>query len=158
MTRLLVALAAVLLAALVSGCGPAAPPRPPADLRVTSADVLGDVVTDGQGRTLYRFDLDSPSASNCFGACASRWPPAVAGAAAPATDGIAPGLAGVLVRPDGVRQLTLAGWPLYRYLNDTAPGQANGQGVDGTWFAVTPAGAKATATPPATSGDSGFGY
>ncbi|WP_081617699.1 hypothetical protein [Amycolatopsis methanolica] len=63
-------------------------------------------------------------------------------------------LAGVLVRPDGVRQLTLGGWPLYRYVNDTAPGQVNGQGVDGTWFVIAPSGVKVTGTP--ADGASGY--
>ncbi|MEU0468065.1 MULTISPECIES: hypothetical protein [Amycolatopsis] len=153
MTRLLVA---VIVAVFASACGPAAPERPPADLRVAVISGLGEVVADDQGRTLYRFELDSasPPASNCAGACATLWPPAAAGAAAPTTDGIDRALAGVLVRPDGVRQLTLGGRPLYRYANDTAPGQVNGQGVDGTWFVVAPSGAKVTATP----ADGGSGY
>ncbi|MFD4194823.1 hypothetical protein [Amycolatopsis thermoflava] len=153
MTRLLIA---VIVAAFVSACGPAAPERAPADLRVAVISGLGDVVADSQGRTLYRFDLDSasPPATNCAGACATLWPPAAAGAAPPTTDGIDGGLAGVLVRPDGVRQLTLGGWPLYRYVNDTAPGQVNGQGVDGTWFVIAPSGVKVTGTP----ADGGSGY
>ncbi len=48
-------------------------------------------------------------------------------------------------RTGGGSQLTLAGWPLYRYDKDTKPKQAHGQGVDGTWWAVTPSGAKAMA-------------
>ena len=158
MTRLLVPLLAALLS-VAAACGPAAPQRASADLHVAGGGALGAIVADVQGRTLYRFDRDSasPPASNCSGACATLWPPATTGPAAPTTDGIDPGLAGILVRADGVRQLTLAGWPLYRYLNDTAPGQTNGQGVDGTWFAITPTGAKATATTQGTSGG-GYGY
>ncbi|GHE86611.1 lipoprotein [Amycolatopsis deserti] len=158
MTRLFIPIVAVIVAALGSACGPATPEGPAADLRVAAINGLGEVVADSQGRTLYRFDRDSasPPASNCDGPCAVRWPPADAGPAAPTTDGIDAGLAGVLVRPDGVRQLTLGGWPLYRYADDTAPGQARGQGVDGTWFAISPSGTKTTGTP--ADGDGGFGY
>jgi predicted lipoprotein with Yx(FWY)xxD motif len=49
---------------------------------------------------------------------------------------------GILTRPDGLRQVTLAGWPLYKYTKDTKPGDINGEGVDGAWFAVSPQGKK----------------
>ncbi|MFC8278133.1 hypothetical protein ACFUJR_37525 [Streptomyces sp. NPDC057271] len=34
----------------------------------------------------------------------------------------------------------MAGWPVYRYTGDTAPGQTAGNGVDGTWHALAPDG------------------
>ncbi|NEE57607.1 hypothetical protein G3M55_75295, partial [Streptomyces sp. SID8455] len=54
-------------------------------------------------------------------------------------------LLGEVVRTDGSKQLTVDGWPMYRYAKDTAPGQTNGQGVGGTWFASAPDGKKAAA-------------
>src|SRR5690349_24425790 len=41
---------------------------------------MGNVVTDGKGRVLYRFDKDkaSPSKTNCVGDCAKLWPPLLA--------------------------------------------------------------------------------
>jgi hypothetical protein len=65
---------------------------------------------------------------------------------APKLTGIEPALVGITVRSDGTRQLTLAGWPLYRYTGDTAPGQTKGEGVAGSWHAVGPAGKPAVAT------------
>jgi Secreted repeat of unknown function len=52
-------------------------------------------------------------------------------------------LLGTIKRADGTVQLTLHAWPLYRYAGDSAPGQTNGEGIGGTWFAVKPTGAKA---------------
>ena len=49
-------------------------------------------------------------------------------------------------RPDGTSQLTLGGWPVYRFAGDTEPGATGGQGSSGTWFAVTPEGKKAAGT------------
>ncbi|WP_328891976.1 hypothetical protein [Streptomyces sp. NBC_00316] len=36
------------------------------------------------------------------------------------------------------------GWPVYRYAGDTKPGDLNGQGIGGTWFAVGTSGKKVT--------------
>jgi predicted lipoprotein with Yx(FWY)xxD motif len=47
---------------------------------------------------------------------------------------------GTIADPDGSKQLTYMGWPLYTYSGDSAPGQANGQGTGGVWFAMTSAG------------------
>ncbi|MEV8455331.1 SCO0930 family lipoprotein [Streptomyces sp. NPDC052095] len=113
-------------------------------LSVWKSGTLGPVVTDGAGFTLYRFDEDTakPSASTCAGDCARTWPP-VSADGAKAGRGLAPGLLGSVERADGTKQLTLAGWPLYRYARDTAPRQTLGQGVGGTWFAAAPDGTKA---------------
>ncbi|MFD8754958.1 hypothetical protein ACFV0O_28855 [Kitasatospora sp. NPDC059577] len=127
---------------------------------------LGPIVTDAAGRTLYRFDKDTakPSASTCTDACAAKWPPVLTQDKVAVT-GVDSELVGAVTRPDGTKQLTLGGWPLYRFAGDSAPGQTNGQGVGGTWFASTPAGKKAQAAPaqsaPAQSqstGSTSYGY
>ncbi|MCG6498330.1 hypothetical protein [Kitasatospora sp. A2-31] len=115
-------------------------------LVAANSPTLGAIVTDGSGRTLYRFDKDTskPSASTCVDACAAKWPPVPAQEKVDVT-GVESALVGTVTRPDGSKQLTLNGWPLYRFAGDTAPGQTNGQGVGGTWFASTPEGKKAQA-------------
>src|SRR4051794_18593446 len=50
---------------------------------------LGNVIVDGQGRTLYVFEKDRGGASTCSGACASIWPPVAAGAKTVARGGLA---------------------------------------------------------------------
>ena len=115
-----------------------------AALRTTTNSALGAIVIDGSGRTLYRFDKDSasPPTSNCTGACAQLWPPVLVGTQI-SLSGVNRDLLGTIKRADGTVQLTLHGWPLYRYAGDSAPGQTNGEGIGGTWFAVKPTGAKA---------------
>jgi predicted lipoprotein with Yx(FWY)xxD motif len=59
------------------------------------------------------------------------------------------------------RQVEYGGHPLYHYSGDSAPGQANGEGLLGEWFVVTPglsSAGGATATPTATSSGYGTGY
>ncbi|MFY1633066.1 hypothetical protein ACN27F_07215 [Solwaraspora sp. WMMB335] len=108
-----------------------------------SVDRMGDVVTDEDGWLLYRFDEDSndPPASNCEGDCAKIWPPALTDGD-PLLSGVDEELVGTVNRPDGTRQLTIDGWPIYYYAGDEKPGQWKGQGVGGTWFVVQPDGSK----------------
>jgi predicted lipoprotein with Yx(FWY)xxD motif len=121
---------------------------------------LGKVVTDSNGMTLYRFDKDTaePPASNCDGPCADQWPPLTTTATSARLAGIDKSLIGTIARKDGSVQITLAGWPLYRYAKDTAPGDAKGQGVGNTWYAATPAGKKATASTDSGTDSGGYGY
>ncbi|MFB6674073.1 hypothetical protein ACFCWG_17040 [Streptomyces sp. NPDC056390] len=68
--------------------------------------------------------------------------------------GVAKRLVSTVKRANGTTRITLAGRPLYRYARDDGPKEAYGQGVDGTWFAATPTGAKAQGG----SGSSSNGY
>jgi predicted lipoprotein with Yx(FWY)xxD motif len=138
----------------------AAKPDAPIRLAAKKIDKLGSVVTDSNGMTLYRFDRDTalPSTSNCDGPCTNQWPPVTTTAKTVVLAGIDKHLIGTVARRDGTVQLTLAGWPLYRYAKDTAPGEARGQGVSGTWFASTPAGKKAATSTDDSGTDVGYGY
>ncbi|WP_217556490.1 hypothetical protein [Streptomyces sp. GbtcB6] len=111
-----------------------------------TAQGLGSIVTDDKGLTLYRFDKDEPNPSKwtCSGACTKTWLPVIVPESVQ-TSGVEKSLLGTVHR-NGETQLTLAGWPLYRYVGDTAAGQTNGQGKDGEWYAVTPAGQKSSVT------------
>ncbi|MFC9606805.1 SCO0930 family lipoprotein [Streptomyces niveus] len=119
-------------------------PKTAGQLAVWDSKKLGEVVTDSEGMTLYRFDNDTaePPKSNCAGECEKAWPVVAAGdvKAAAGTDA---SKIGEVTRADGTKQLTLGGWPMYRYTKDVNPGDANGQGVGGTWFASAPDGKKA---------------
>ncbi|MET7604430.1 SCO0930 family lipoprotein [Streptomyces avermitilis] len=108
---------------------------------------IGKVITDSAGFTLYRFDKDTaePPKSSCDGDCAKAWPPVPASGASAAT-GIDKALLGEVTRSDGTKQLTVAGWPMYRFAKDTKAGDTKGQGVGGTWYAAAPDGKKASAS------------
>jgi len=127
----------------------AATPRVGTILTANSTAQLGTVVVDGQGFTLYRFDKDSakPPTSNCAGECAQQWPPVLATPGTPLTvEGVEQEAVGTINRSDGTIQLTLGGWPVYRFSGDPQPGATSGQGNgDGEWAAVTPEGQKAAA-------------
>ena len=130
-----------------------------AALRVASSDA-GSVLVDGGGRTVYAFAIDTPGRSNCTGACLQHWP-VVPASASPAAFGVT-ATVGSLARPDGVRQLTVNGYPVYTFVGDTGPGTIKGQGVDasgGKWWVVAPTGHWITAAPgsPSSAASSG-GY
>ncbi|MFE7168766.1 SCO0930 family lipoprotein [Streptomyces sp. NPDC057616] len=114
-------------------------------LAVTQNAELGKVVTDGAGKTLYRFDEDTaePPKSSCDGDCAKTWPPVPADDAT-AGAGIDKALLGEVTRSDGSKQLTVGGWPAYRYAKDAKAGETTGQGVGGKWYALAPDGKKAS--------------
>ena len=118
-----------------------------AKLAASDAGELGQIVVNGKGMSLYRFDKDTgkPSKSNCAADCAVAWPPVMVTGdpAAIQVEGIDSALLGTVDREDGGKQLTIAGWPQYLYAKDTKPGDVLGQGVGGVWFATTPAGKKA---------------
>lgn len=124
-------------------------------LAIAQNEQIGSVLADSAGFTLYRFDKDTakPPKSNCDGDCAKTWPAVAAGDATAAT-GMDAALLGEVVRTDGSKQLTIAGWPVYRYSKDTKAGETNGQGVGGTWFAFAPDGKKAAKQAAAPSGAS----
>ncbi|MEU9702100.1 hypothetical protein [Streptomyces sp. NPDC047981] len=127
-------------------------------LSAASAGALSPVVVNGAGFTLYRFDNDTaePSRSTCNDACATTWPPVVVKPGGRIfIDGVKKSDVGVVKRDDGNLQVTIGGWPVYRFNKDLRPGDTNGQGVGGTWFGVTPDGKKAGGG--AGSGDSGSG-
>jgi predicted lipoprotein with Yx(FWY)xxD motif len=127
--------------------------KKPVHLTAGSANGLTPIVRDAAGFTLYRFDKDSgsPSMSNCYGGCATAWPPALVQPGQKIyVNGVPESEVGVVQRTDGNLQITIGGWPVYRFINDTAPGQTNGEGVGGSWFAVSPRGEKVL--PPATTG------
>lgn len=110
------------------------------------AGALDPVVIDGAGFTLYRFDPDSanPSKATCNDACAVTWPPVVVDPHGKIfVDGVDKSAVGAVKRDDGSLQVTVGGWPVYRFSKDLKPGDTNGQGVGGTWFGVTPDGQKA---------------
>ena len=131
--------------------GPAATAAPASSLQVTTTTEgpptvttgqsdLGEILVDGAGFTLYRFTDDASGVSNCVSDCAEIWPPLIPEGALVVGDGLEPTSFGTVTRPDGMVQLTVDGLPLYTFSGDTAAGQVNGQGVAGTWFAVTPDG------------------
>ena len=111
-----------------------------ATLRTTTIGGVS-VLTNSSGRTLYWFAPDTPSKSACYGTCAAYWPPVIGTPAA--GPGVTLSKIATIARTDGTIQVTYAGHPLYTYIGDTAPGQANGNDINlngGFWHEVPAAG------------------
>ncbi|MGH3069214.1 MAG: COG4315 family predicted lipoprotein [Streptosporangiaceae bacterium] len=158
-----------LLALALAGCGGAAAAahssgqaagtRPASSAATLQTEKIGSstVLATAKGFTVYWFGPDTRTMSHCNGKCAHAWPP-VKGPAV-AGPGVT-GKLGTIKRADGSTQATFNGHPLYTFIADTAPGQANGNGVNaagGLWHDV-PAAATAAAAPSSPSGSGGGGY
>ena len=106
---------------------------------------LGRIIVDGKGRTLYLFEKDKKRRSACYGPCATYWPPLLTRGKPVARAGAKQMLLGMTRRTNGSRQVTYAGHPLYRFVQDRKPGQTNGEGLQdfgGGWDVLSPAGKK----------------
>jgi predicted lipoprotein with Yx(FWY)xxD motif len=102
---------------------------------------------------------ESGGSIQCTGQCASVWPPFLeSGGTLPTESGGASGALGTIARPDGSTQITYNGMPLYQYSGDSQPGQANGQGIQGVWFAVTASGTASGSPSPSGGRYGGGGY
>ena len=100
------------------------------------------MLVTGAGMTVYVYlpDPTSPSRTTCTGDCANDWPPVLLTVRTPKVSGIDGSRVGIVVRPDGSRQVTLNGYPLYRFAADLRPGDIRGESVGETWFAVDSSG------------------
>ena len=110
-------------------------------LRTTNTPA-GKMVVTGTGLTVYIYlpDQTHPSETTCTGDCANDWPPILSTSSNPKISGIDRSRVGSVTRPDGTRQLTLNGYPLYRFAADQSPGDTRGESVGNTWFAIAPDG------------------
>ena len=117
----------------------------PSGLTLRSSQ-YGKVIFASNNRVLYLFGADHSGTSTCYGVCASAWPPLLSKGTVPSVGpGLNARLLGTTRRTDGSFQVTYAGHPLYRFVQDTKPGQANGQGLDvygAEWYVLSPAGTK----------------
>jgi predicted lipoprotein with Yx(FWY)xxD motif len=127
-----------------------------------------DVLADSEGRTLYSPDEEKSGKVLCSSdSCTAIWDPVIASEGKDAPSDLAGDL-GTVSRPDGERQLSFDGAPLYRFTEE-GPGELAGEGVvdsfDGTmftWHAAT-TGAAPSSSDSSDSSDSsgsggGYGY
>lgn len=123
MKRLTLATAAFLFASPLAFAGSL-----PFTLAQTSK---GNVLADEKGMTLYTYDQDHRDISSCYGECAEDWPPFLA-----QSGSMGSGPYSLVTRKNGQKQWAYDGMPLYFWEEDTAKGQATGDGVDGVWHVV----------------------
>jgi len=143
-----IAFMALLAAVSCGGAGSQVSTSPPAGVPAATVAVaqnakLGQILVDGNGRTLYLFEADKTTASTCYGSCATYWPPLLTGGSPQAGAGATASLLGTTKRSDGTTEVTYAGHPLYYVVTDHNPGDATGQGVNNfgaPWDVVGPDG------------------
>jgi predicted lipoprotein with Yx(FWY)xxD motif len=123
-----------------------------------SGSKLGTVIVDSEGFTVYAFDKDKGTTPSCYGACAEAWTPVTTEGAPTAGEGATTSELGTTKRKDGTVQVTYAGHPLYTFIEDQSPGDANGNGVTefgGEWHALSTSG---TAISTSAGAGSRYGY
>jgi len=79
---------------------------------------------------------DLKNKSRCTGSCAVYWLPLVTLGKPVAGRGVRKSFLGRTRRHDGTVQVTYAGHPLYRFFNDSQPGQTNGERYNGKWYVI----------------------
>jgi predicted lipoprotein with Yx(FWY)xxD motif len=104
----------------------------------TATTPLGTVLTGTDGKTLYFFTRDiAPGTSACTGTCLTNWPLFLDESLR-----LGPGLTdsdfAVMTRPDGAKQSTYRGWPLYYFKNDAAEAETKGDNQGGVWYVARP--------------------
>jgi predicted lipoprotein with Yx(FWY)xxD motif len=107
---------------------------------------LGMVLVDSNGMTLYDFHKDKGTTSSCYGPCAEGWPPMLTEGEPTVGNGAISSKLGTTERKDGTTQVTYAGHPLYTFVEDKKPGEANGNDVSAfgaQWYALKGSGEEA---------------
>jgi predicted lipoprotein with Yx(FWY)xxD motif len=177
MKRLFTSVTAAVAVVILAGCGSngssgssdTASGNATETVAVKQVDGVGNVLADSSGRTLYASDEETNGKILCTGTCSSFWTPLAADGTPTAAPGV--GQLGVIDRPDGTKQVTIDGRPLYTFTQDS-PGQAKGNDFSDefgsqhfTWHAVMADGAMAGSAPgngstpgAGTSSGSGYGY
>jgi predicted lipoprotein with Yx(FWY)xxD motif len=112
----------------------------------TKPSKLGRILAAGPRRmTVYLYEADKGSTPTCLGGCAAVWPPVTSAAAVVARRGVSAEKLALTTRPDGTKQLTYNGHPLYFYSRDGDKGDAYGQGIKSfgaSWYVLAPNGSK----------------
>ena len=133
----LLALALLGVAVASAASAPAASGGSGTRVTLKAATISGvRVLTDAHGLTLYWFAPDTPTMSKCTGSCAAYWPPLLG---SPRPGPGVTGTLGTISRGGRSVQATYDGHPLYTYIGDNGPGNANGNDLDlngGLWYEV----------------------
>jgi len=120
------------------------------------------VLVGRDGKTLYTNNQDRPGRVMCTSSdCTAIWEPLTIAGMQPTAGATVTGKVASVTLPDGVRQVTWKGMPLYTFSFDNGPGQDSGNGVHdsfgGTsfvWHAAMTAGQQ----PAQSSNGSGYSY
>jgi predicted lipoprotein with Yx(FWY)xxD motif len=123
----------------------------------SSATLNQKVLVDSKGRTLYVLTPETSHHLLCTSSeCLRFWPPLTVSSSKTelkAASGVH-GKLGILRRSNGMLQVTLNGLPLYRFAEDHASGEVNGQNFKGfgrTWHVLSDSGSPSSVAPSSSS-------
>jgi predicted lipoprotein with Yx(FWY)xxD motif len=171
MRRTCVAAAALTIAIAIAACGGSNSPKTTgttsggsSSATVATAQVagVGKVLVAGNGMALYTPNGESAKTMRCTGGCVAIWKPlAPTGGTPSGANGV--GALTVVKRPDGSKQVAIAGHPLYTFVQDGAD-QVTGNGaMDAfggqhfTWHVVLAGGTVASGSAGGSAQSSGGG-
>jgi predicted lipoprotein with Yx(FWY)xxD motif len=103
----------------------------------------GRILVDEKGFTLYTFTKDRKMQDNCVTVmgCTEVWPPLEVTGMPTAGHGVFRFLLSTITLPDGMKQVTYAGHPLYHYIGDHGPAETSYIGAlqfGGLWYGERP--------------------
>ena len=102
---------------------------------IVQKSAIGYVLAAADGQVVYTYDKDSKgSAPTCTGSCATTWPPLTGKPLASEADTL-PGTLGTVSDPNGAKQVTYNGLPLYTF-KGAKPFTTAGNGVGGAWHVI----------------------
>jgi predicted lipoprotein with Yx(FWY)xxD motif len=108
----------------------------------TAGSQFGEILFDLSGQAVYLFDKEKSTKPECYGPCATAWPPVLTNGTPTAAGRADADALGTTKRTDGSRQVTYRGHPLYYYAHD-GKNQVlchNVREYGGLWLVLTPAG------------------
>jgi len=107
---------------------------------------LGKVLAGRSGHLLYIYAPDKRNKDVCVtknNGCMQVWPPLTTSAKPVAQGGVKKSLLGTIKLPNGKKQVTYAGHPLYNWIDDPGGGDTSYVGVTSTggrWYAISATG------------------
>ena len=127
--KLMVTSIALLLAVVLAACGSSDSGDATASSGSATVSSNDGQLVDSSNAPLYSSDQEKSGKVMCTGGCTTIWLPLKAPSGNPTAGEGVSGELGVVKRPDGSRQVTLDGRPLYRFAEDGSDGKATGDNL-----------------------------
>ncbi len=118
---------------------PVAPTSEPT-INVTTNSTYGQILTDGNGMTLYLNTNDLKGQSVCLATCMQNWTPLYTLGHPNTGSGVDSSLIGTMTTSYGLMIVTYNNHPLYLYKGDKNPGDVNGEDLNIAWYIVSATG------------------
>lgn len=123
------------------------PEAPPATGTVitTGDSEFGTMLFNEDNQAIYIWEVEKSEKPECYGDCATAWPPVLTKGEPQADGDVKEGLLGTTKRTDGTTQVTYNGHPLYYYAHE-APGEVKCHNISthgGLWWVIQPNGNRA---------------